>query len=73
VRGCELLHLPPSSPDFYPIENPFSKVKDSCSAEARTRAALIEAMGQALWAITTRDTRGIFDHYGCSTLGHLLM
>jgi hypothetical protein len=41
-------------------------------AEARTRAALIEAMGQALWALTAHDTRGFFDHCGYRTLGQLL-
>jgi transposase len=28
-RGCELLYLPPYSPDFNPIEQAFSKVKGS--------------------------------------------
>ncbi len=27
ARGCELLFLPPSSPDFTPIEQAFSKIK----------------------------------------------
>ena len=72
-RSCELLYLPPNSPDFNPIEQAFSKVKALLRrAEARTRAALIEAMGQALSAITARDTRGFFDHCGYRTLGQLL-
>ena len=72
-RSCELLYLPPYSPDFNPIEQAFSKVKALLRrAEARTRAALIEAMGQALSAITARDTRGFFDHCGYRTLGQLL-
>lgn len=27
-RGCELVYLPPYSPDFNPIEEAFSKIKD---------------------------------------------
>jgi transposase len=72
-RGCELLYLPPYSPDFNPIEQAFSKVKALVRrAEARTRAALIEALGQALSAVTARDTRGFFDYCGYRTLGQLL-
>jgi transposase len=72
-RGCELVYLPPYSPDFNPIEQAFSKVKALMRrAEARTRAALIEAMGQALWAVTAQDTRGFFDHCSYRTLGQLL-
>ncbi len=72
-RGCELLYLPPYSPDFNPIEQAFSKVKAlPRRAEARTHAALIEAMGRALSAVTARDTRGFFDHCGYRTLGQLL-
>jgi transposase len=72
-RGCELLYLPPYSPDFNPIEQAFSKVKGILRrAEARTRAALIEAMGRSLSAVTARDTRGFFDHCGYRTSGQLL-
>jgi len=64
-RGCELLYLPPYSPDFNPIEQAFSKLKGLLRrAEARTREALIEAMGGALSAITARDARGFFEHCG---------
>jgi hypothetical protein len=66
-RGCELLYLPPySPPDLDPIEQAFSKVKGLLRrAEARTREALIEAMGRALYAVTARDARGFFEHCGC--------
>jgi transposase len=64
-RGCELIYLPPYSPDFNPIEQAFSKVKGLMrKAEARTREALIEAMGWALSAVSARDARGFFDHCG---------
>jgi transposase len=57
-RGCEPLYLPPYSPDFDPIEQAFSKVKALIRrAEGRTRAALIEAMGRALWARSRLGTR----------------
>ena len=50
-RDCELLYLPPYSPDLNPIEEAFSKVKEMLRrAEARSREALIEAIGKALRA-----------------------
>ena len=64
-RGCELLYLPPYSPDLNPIEQAFSKVKGLLRrAEARTREALIDAMGRALYAVTAWDARGFFEHCG---------
>ena len=72
-RGCELLYLPPYSPDFNPIEQAFSKVKGILRrAEARTRQSLIEAMGWALSAVTARDARGFFGHCGYSSMDQLL-
>ena len=39
-RGCQLLFLPPYSPDFNPIEEAFSKIKGALrKAQARTREA----------------------------------
>jgi transposase len=65
ARGCELLFLPPYSPDFSPIEEAFSKVKAFLKkAEARTREALWEAMGLALDAVRAPDARGWFAHCG---------
>jgi len=73
ARGCELLYLPPYSPDFNPIEQAFSKVKGLLRrAEARTREALIEAMGIALCAVTARDARGFFEHCGYGSVGQPL-
>jgi transposase len=72
-RGCELLYLPPYSPDLNPIEQAFSKVKGILRrAEARTREALIEAMGRALSAVTVADSRGFFAHCGYRAMGQLL-
>ena len=72
-RGCELLYLPPYSPDLNPIEEAFGKIKSFLrKAEARTRAALLEAMGRALSAVSGHDARGFFDHCGYRPLAQLL-
>jgi transposase len=72
-RGCELVYLPPYSPDFNPIEEAFSKVKTLVRKfEERTREALVEAMGRALDAVTARDARGFFEHCGYRVAGQLL-
>jgi transposase len=65
-RRCELLYLPPYSPDLNLIEEAFSKIKSILrEAEARTRrAALVGAMGAATLAVTARDARGFFEHCG---------
>ena len=60
-----LLPLPPYSPDFNPIEQCWSKVKESLrSAQARTTEALQEAIAQAFAAVTASDARGWFQHCG---------
>jgi transposase len=72
-RGCEVVYLPPYSPDFNPIEQAFSKLKASLrGAEARTREALIEAMGAALSTISARDAWGFFGHCGYRSAAQLL-
>jgi transposase len=64
-RGCQLVYLPSYSPDFNPIEEAFSKIKGLVrKAEARTREALVEAIGWALCAVSSRDARGFFEHCG---------
>ena len=64
-RGCELLYLPPYSPDFNPIEQAFSKRKGLLrKTGARTREALVEAMDRALEAVSASDARGFFEHRG---------
>jgi transposase len=72
-RGCEVIYLPPYSPDFNPIEQAFSKLKGMLrGAEARTREALIEAMGRALSAVTATDASGFFGHCGYRATAQLL-
>jgi transposase len=65
ARGCELLFLPPYSPDFTPIEQAFSKFKAILRGlGARTRAALVEAVRLAVDAITRDDATAWFAHAG---------
>ena len=72
-RGCGLSYLPAYSPDLNPIEQAFSKVKSSLrGAGARTREALVEAMGRALDAVTAQDARGFFEHCGYRLRGQSL-
>jgi hypothetical protein len=40
-------------------------------AEARSREALLEAIGAALSVITDRDARGFFEHCGYRTMVQL--
>jgi hypothetical protein len=72
-RGCELLYLPAYSPDYTPIEEAFAKIKNLLrKAAARTKVALVEAIGVALSAVSAADARSFFEHAGYRTLGHLL-
>jgi len=65
ARGAQVLFLPAYSPDFSPIEEAFSKIKALLKkAGARTREALVEAMGEVLSAVTPQDTGGWFSHCG---------
>jgi transposase len=65
AKGCELLYLPPYSPDLNPIEEAFSKIKALLQqAGARIREALVEAMSKALDTVTARDARSFFEHCG---------
>ncbi|WIG62033.1 MAG: Mobile element protein [Ktedonobacterales bacterium] len=67
ARGCDLLFLPPYSPDFTPIEQAFSKLKAILRGlGARTRAALEQAVGVAVDAITPQDASAWFAHAGYS-------
>lgn len=66
--GCELLYLPPYSPDFNPIEEAFSKVKSLLrKARARTHQKLLGAMSSALALVSPSDARGFFEHSGYRT------
>jgi transposase len=64
-RGCELIYLPAYSPDLNPIEEAFSKIKAMLRrVGARTKDALVDALGEALSAVSAQDARGYFEHAG---------
>src|SRR5215204_5770735 len=63
ARDCQLIYLPSYSPDYNPIEEAFSKIKDLLrKAAARTKEALVEAIGVALSALSAQDAWGFFEH-----------
>lgn len=59
--GAKLIYLPPYSPDFSPIENFWSKVKQQIrSAAARTGEALDQAMTAAFESVSLTDIQHWF-------------
>ena len=65
ARGARFLPLPTYSPDFNPIEEAFSKVKQFLRrAEARTDDDLRAATWAAFATITKADAAGWFTHCG---------
>ena len=63
--GCRLVFLPADSPDFRPIENAFSKLRNFLrKAKARTQEALEAAVAAGLQTIHANDARAWFDHGG---------
>ncbi len=53
------------SPDLNLIEEAFAKLKARLRrGKARTKEALVEAIGRALDAVSVRDARGWFAHCG---------
>jgi transposase len=72
-RGCQLLYLPAYSPAYNPIAEAFSKVKGLLrKVGARTRETVVEAIGRALYAVSSRHAQGFFEHAGYRRLGQLL-
>ena len=64
---AQVLFLPAYSPDLNPIEKMWSKIKSLLrTAEARTPADLITAIGQALTKVTPQDALGWFVSCGYS-------
>lgn len=65
AAGCQVVFLPPYSPDFNPIELAFSKLKSWLRrANQRNREGLWEAIGTGLDQITSQDAHGWFEHCG---------
>lgn len=62
---AELVYLPPYSPDFNPIEQAFSKIKQALrTLAARTVDALWREMQSVLDRVTRSDAAGYFRHCG---------
>jgi transposase len=65
ARGASVLHIPPYSPDFNPIEKPFSKIKSILERiAARTADALEAAVGEALRSFTPQECMNYFASSG---------
>lgn len=64
-RGAQLLYLPPYSPDFNPIEQAWSKVKQLLrGAKARLLDQLEPAIARSIAAITPQNAQAFFHHCG---------
>lgn len=62
---AELRLLPPYSPDFTPIEQLWSKVKQFLrKAEPRSPTTLVRAARRGFASVTQDDIRGWFDYCG---------
>jgi transposase len=65
--GASVLPLPPYSPDYTPIEEMYSKVKEfHCRVAARVKGNLYDAIGEALKEVTPQVIIGWFEEAGLS-------
>jgi transposase len=63
AAGAQVVYLSPYSPDFNPIENFWSKLKEYLrSVAARTRETLETALKTGLELISLKDIRNWFAH-----------
>ncbi|MDZ4873232.1 MAG: IS630 family transposase ISMae26 [Chroococcidiopsis cubana SAG 39.79] len=63
TAGARLIYLPPYSPDFSPIENCWSKIKNLLrSMAARSYPDLATAIENAFAQVSVEDLRGWFTH-----------
>jgi transposase len=64
-RDARVVYLPPYSPDFNPIEQVFSKIKNELRRRRlRTCDELWDAFGQSLDWVTPAETLNYFRHAG---------
>lgn len=64
-KGAKIIYSPPYSPELNPIEEMWSKVKNSLrKLSARTKYKFKEAIEKSLLAITKTDLSGWFKHSG---------
>lgn len=65
AAGAVALHIPAYSPDFNPIEECISKIKEYLrSIKARTKRKLYNALAKAIEKVTAADILGWFKHCG---------
>jgi transposase len=65
AKGASIVYLPPYSPDFNPIEKPFSKIKSILERiAARTAKALEAGVGEALRTFTPKQCMNYFASSG---------
>jgi transposase len=63
AAGANLIYLPPYSPDFSPIENCFSKIKNLLrSIGARSYQDLVKAIKESFSQVYEADLKGWFTH-----------
>ena len=63
--GAKLLYLPPYSPEFNPIEECWSKIKNFVrSYRPNGYHSLIETIANAITRVTTNDCHGWFNYAG---------
>ena len=68
AAGARLEYLPPYSPDFNPIENLWSKVKQGMKSRApRSARQLLKAARASFASVTPTDCQGFFLHAGYAT------
>jgi transposase len=66
--GARLRYLPPYSPDFNPIENMWSKIKQILrSADPRSDNELAQAAKKAFQAVSLADCQGFFSNANYAT------
>ena len=71
AAGAKLFYLPPYSPDFNPIEQGWSKIKQLLrTAKARTAPALEQAVAEAIAAVTPDNAAAWFAHCGYALQQH---
>lgn len=68
AAGCQVLYLPPYSPDLNPIEPCWSKLKGVIRGEnAREQGALETAIAKAMRSVTPENAQGWFRGMGYAT------
>jgi hypothetical protein len=66
-------YLAAYSPDYNHIEEAFAKITNLLrQVAARSKEALVEAIGAMLTAVSAADVQGFFEHAGNRLAGQLL-